>query len=252
MYVDAHYVIGSGHITCQDYALAEHHGRGAFAVVSDGCSSSPDTDIGSRLLARAAAAQLRHDAFALEDCLALSGRAVDAVGLESAALDATLVVARVDPETIDVRIFGDGVVAATTEDGVLESLVVAYENGAPDYPSYRACMSRHHEYLRDLSSPRVLSGDLTGYATERDHVQLLLPRAHYTAVAILSDGATAVADASGGLVEVGEVLQTMALGSGQCRRGAFAARRLRRWVRRDCPRLGWTPRDDIAAAVIRW
>ena len=52
---DAHFSIGKTHRVCEDYARAGllPDGR-AFAIVSDGCSSSPDTDFGSRLMTIAA------------------------------------------------------------------------------------------------------------------------------------------------------------------------------------------------------
>ena len=43
--------IGSTHALCQDYALARNDGP--YVILSDGCSSSPDTDVGSRLLVKA-------------------------------------------------------------------------------------------------------------------------------------------------------------------------------------------------------
>src|SRR6478609_9515831 len=53
---DSYFEIGAGHTTCEDYAF---HGSFRvdtkpfyFAVVSDGCSASKDSDFGSRFLAR--------------------------------------------------------------------------------------------------------------------------------------------------------------------------------------------------------
>ena len=46
VYSDSYFKIGKTHLICQDYAL---HSEGHISL-SDGCSSSPNTDIGSRLL----------------------------------------------------------------------------------------------------------------------------------------------------------------------------------------------------------
>src|SRR5437868_4207156 len=50
---DCAFQIGAAHTVCQDYAVA-HSGVPAYAILADGCSSSPDTDIGARLLVKAA------------------------------------------------------------------------------------------------------------------------------------------------------------------------------------------------------
>ncbi len=65
MHADSVYVIGDGHQVCEDYArsgcfsdmwISEDGLRSAvhYALVSDGCSGSKDTDIGSRLIINAA------------------------------------------------------------------------------------------------------------------------------------------------------------------------------------------------------
>ena len=55
MTADAYFAIGRTHDVCQDYALASDDVPKTWALVSDGCSSSPASDIGARLLGRAAA-----------------------------------------------------------------------------------------------------------------------------------------------------------------------------------------------------
>ncbi len=54
-HTDHHFIIGHGHLAdgkpCQDYTLSGLVGGGAYAVVSDGCSSAGQTDIGSRIIA---------------------------------------------------------------------------------------------------------------------------------------------------------------------------------------------------------
>jgi len=61
---DSYYEIGAGHVFCQDYA---DHGTFnilgkdyTYAIVSDGCSGSKDSDIGARLLAKSFPMCIRH------------------------------------------------------------------------------------------------------------------------------------------------------------------------------------------------
>ena len=44
--------IGATHSLCEDYVIAQSEGH--YVILSDCCSSSPDTDIGARLLVKAA------------------------------------------------------------------------------------------------------------------------------------------------------------------------------------------------------
>lgn len=50
MNADFYFESGLGKHICQDYAVAGIHKGIAYAIGSDGCSSSPDTDIGARLI----------------------------------------------------------------------------------------------------------------------------------------------------------------------------------------------------------
>jgi hypothetical protein len=54
MNANHYFSIGKDHAICQDYAISKLINNGGCAILSDGCSSSPSTDIGSRLLAMAA------------------------------------------------------------------------------------------------------------------------------------------------------------------------------------------------------
>ena len=51
LFADSFFTIGYPHVNqgipCQDYAVSGVMGDVAYGIVSDGCSSSPATDIGS-------------------------------------------------------------------------------------------------------------------------------------------------------------------------------------------------------------
>ena len=54
MNADHYYTIGNSHSVCQDYAISGLVENGAYAILSDGCSSSPDVDVGARMLSLSA------------------------------------------------------------------------------------------------------------------------------------------------------------------------------------------------------
>ena len=60
MNTDCYYEIGHSHIFCEDYALAGIVNNIGYAIVSDGCSSSDNVDVGARVLAHIAKVFLRN------------------------------------------------------------------------------------------------------------------------------------------------------------------------------------------------
>ena len=58
IHVDCAFRMGRTHLVCQDYA-AVAAGEFPCVLLADGCSWSPDTDMGARLLVRSALTTLR-------------------------------------------------------------------------------------------------------------------------------------------------------------------------------------------------
>ena len=161
MNADSYYEQGAGHIFNQDYAahgtfLADDRNYW-YAVVSDGCSSSPDSDIGARFLAKSFPEAAR---IALTGETSVSLREniehilVEKMGqgmgfpLRPSAYDATLV-ALVYDEFRDVLhsfAWGDGKILYIhrAEHNVLVD--IDYESNAPFYLSYRQDVGREILY----------------------------------------------------------------------------------------------------------
>ena len=203
MNADAHYLIGDGHAVCQDYALA----NGSVAVVADGCSSSPGSDVGARLLARLALRSL-----CSEKILRRASTMARALALPPTALDATLLAITADGRGADVVAYGDGVVAARARNGGLEIHHLRYPSGAPAYLSYGLDPCRLRRY-RELGLQRsVQVGDNTPLTTTADPLAPL--RLHFSAdrydlVVVASDGAAAIRDAQRDPVDVDAVLAAL-------------------------------------------
>lgn len=166
---DAAFTIGKTHKVCQDYARASIDG--SYTIIADGCSGSPDSDFGSRLLVKSVENALidPKSADPLEElrwlnppipiyarAIANARAAANVLKLQQEALDATLIVAQyretnvssdkinaqgnseLNLKAIQVSMWGDGVVAARRRsDGVLEAHNVIFSSGYPQYLSYR-------------------------------------------------------------------------------------------------------------------
>jgi len=151
MYSDSIYRIGSTHSVCEDYALSGvYDKKAAWAIVSDGCSSSQNTDIGSRILSQLGKKYIE-SACEQTDCRytnLLDG--VDtryflmegakkmclALGLPLFSLDATLLSVAANKDKYKVVCWGDGVVITKFSDGMCHIIELESFDSYPSYLSY--------------------------------------------------------------------------------------------------------------------
>ena len=138
---DCAFTIGSTHSICQDYAFASNDLDHAHVVVTDGCSSSPDTDIGTRLVARVASQLILKRRCDDTSCLHREATrlALDwarTIGLPDQAIDATLLTAEVKNQELAIGVSGDGVVMLQSRQGNIDVYSISFPNGFPLYPSY--------------------------------------------------------------------------------------------------------------------
>ena len=116
MYTDSYFKIGKSHKVCEDYARAKEiphpylaKEKLPYAVVSDGCSGSEDTDFGSRLMAISVETALRNDSLS-ESRIMSHLRKMMPPYLPKTCLDATvLAVYPIEPGVLDVFVVGVGV-----------------------------------------------------------------------------------------------------------------------------------------------
>jgi hypothetical protein len=217
MHTDAFMEIGATHLVCEDYArgvTVQHKGEPLpLAVLSDGCSSSPDTDLGSRLLTWTAIQEISWAGPAIQVSVvaAASEQAAQAGALTPQSLDATLGVIVPDEGMIRVILVGDGVLSARRRDGVIETWLISFEapngQGAPGYLTYLRDSSRWHAWTqlddKRESQPgfwntrkvtRYLDGVLQDTESleikERAQISmhLLLNPLDYAFIAVFSDG----------------------------------------------------------------
>lgn len=136
---DAFFSMGKTHEVCQDYARAGDTNSHQYAIVSDGCSSSPDTDFGSRFLTLATIQGCER--FPLKRLRAdwVIWRAEDIAkgcNLSPYCLDATLLaILPASENSFNIHVCGDGVVIIGNTDGSFDMWDFDCA-GAPSYLSY--------------------------------------------------------------------------------------------------------------------
>ena len=152
MNTDTFFSQGNSHRVCQDYAI---HGLN-HVIVSDGCSSMPDTDFGARLLAKAANRVIASDCggdCCIQDAFNenklgevynrilqnMAKWAVD-ISLHPDSLFDTLLFAKVLEDRVLVSVLGDGVVAVKWKggdlDGCISVMKTIFPMSAPPYLRY--------------------------------------------------------------------------------------------------------------------
>lgn len=198
---DSCYKIGKGHQICQDYTSQGLN----YVLISDGCSSSPHTDIGARILVRTAVRLLKSGTVVDES---FSGRLIEesntvctALGLPSTALDATFLAAIAEDEKLKLILAGDGHLAIGWNDGVVSHHHLEYTGGFPYYLSYTLNSEReaafrqknqvlkvkNRLYLQEKMEYRECP-DSKKLRFDKEQNYLALPLDKISFVALFSDG----------------------------------------------------------------
>ena len=285
---DGAFRMGRTHLVCQDYVVAQG-GEQARVLLADGCSSSPHTDVGARLLTLSALplvpcliADETHNAVDEDEAAAFGERLeayhqagviaakahTQALGLPDEALDATLLTLAACEGRWFASVFGDGVIAAARDDGALEVTIVAYPNGYPYYPNYLADLPRKHTLLKMRDSLRQIEkftilpdGVVQDTCRETCPVDAPCPYVAgrtdaYRYVAALSDGVHSFTQAGGERAGSPSPNVPVALNdilreltAFKTTTGQFAQRRMQRFVQTSMA-AGWRHHDDISLGVL--
>jgi len=282
MNADSAFAIGKRHEVCQDYAKAEVDGEWGKAWVSDGCSSSPDSDIGARLMVLSARQSFRamletgwnlktsspEEIGMMTMCSARTS--ANGLGLSPEVLDATLLSIMCDGEYVCLSAFGDGVLFLKWEHGSTKCLDIELTNGYPDYLSYRFDKERRNKYdsvwvdtkanklVRDMS---WLDGKLENYQERGfdphngygEIHQIKQGVAKLELAAVMSDGVKSFyrrsKNGANEVVPLSEVLESLM--NFRLHSGRFVQRRLNAFLK-DAAVKGWEHHDDISIAAIHF
>jgi hypothetical protein len=275
MNTNHYYEIGSSHLVCQDYAISGKLSDNiSYAIISDGCSSSPDVDIGARLLPYAMLKEMtifqQHTELLKRDTGDLFKRVItdarsisDQLRVTPLCLDCTVLMALSDGKSIHIYVYGDGGIILVDREGKVDYIDFDYDSGAPYYMSYFMEPARHAGYQQEFNSKSCLnihnyndqeSGLLGTYTKFDENIYkncfFNLSADKYKAVAVVSDGVKSYTQGSEGETkEIGRYEMAARFGAYKNFVGKFVERRMNK-IKIENTANGIVHYDDISVAGI--
>lgn len=200
-YSNKYYSIGSSHISCEDYAISGlSDNNKAYALISDGCSSSKNTDFGSRIISKCTENIIKYnlpDEYLFRNKLLLDINLNNSnLELNKNCLDATLIF--INSELLEYKIYayGDGGILKLKHNGEIEFTYIEYTSGAPLYLNYYLDGSRFDNYKKQygfqrkitkyLITPTEFSISLYYDNTGEPHIEC--GQNDYKVISVVSDG----------------------------------------------------------------
>jgi len=277
---DAFFAQGKTHPVCEDYAVARAPKDGndalTYAIVCDGCSSSPSTDVGARLLAHSAALHMGwlhtiEPRFADREKMIIdaAANAANEIDVDMRCLDSTLLAAyrSMDEDGnkgVRVSLRGDGVIVARSRThGTWYMFVIEHEHNAPRYLSYDLQSDRLSGYMAkfgDRARVRIYNEGI-GWTSEEGiefnghHDDWFFPAYDHDLVIVMSDGVMDFqrlvrTGTSKMLDRVPTELVVEQLLKIKGTTGAFLQRRCHKFISKYCALNEWQHSDDFSAAAI--
>jgi serine/threonine protein phosphatase PrpC len=163
--------IGKTHQECEDYIIAGDNPC-KYVILSDGCSSSKQTEMGARILCHLAKQYLlyrqndyRFPALDYNEMgnwiIHNAEQSARQMGLNRSCLDATLIIAYHFDGEYHIYMYGDGVVVIQGHDNQISLMEVDFSKNAPYYLSYRIDPERmdlFHKMGQDLHVKSKIGG----------------------------------------------------------------------------------------------
>jgi len=156
--------------SCQDYCLVDPDNQ--IMILSDGCSSSKNTDVGARILCHRAKLHLKNQSpnlvkyFWFTHVIFPSFEIIKEMELNLDCLDSTLIVGYIDQDEIKIVTYGDGSHITVNKNGEINTFVsFSYDQNAPYYLSYLLNNERSQEYKRVVKDKKIET-----YYSENDSV----------------------------------------------------------------------------------
>jgi len=270
---DIFFVKGKSHTVCEDYGISGQKGSWHYLVASDGCSSSRDTDIGSRLLclsAQNAIHEIEESFFNEEDIAVIESyifsfilhkikELMITLNLRRDLFDATLMIYLTNGSRSLFFIRGDGNLVLRYSD-VIELHSFEYESGAPSYLSYDLHRDFMNNYERQFEYPTMMctttsfgsmgQGEAKKRYIDNYNFSMELDRTiNYESVSIASDGLLTFYNSSQENESIINVLEELTVFPST--KGSFVLRRMRKALKQFNAR-GIDYSDDLVFGAIHF
>ena len=241
--VDHFLRIGTIHKICEDYIISGFDPI-PFVILSDGCSSSYNTDMGSRILTHLAKEYLKNEIHDLDRLdynkmgnwiIHNSGSIIRTMGLDKSCLDATLIISYIFNDLIYTYMYGDGFLITINLEDRISFFEVLYGNNAPYYLSYKIDSKRDNLY-KNINPTKTVNYTIPNNIKESkiycvstlesynsDFIKIL-PISDYKSVFIASDGLTSFINENGEKYDIDKVLEEVT--SFKNIKGEFIKRRM--------------------------
>lgn len=254
------------HFTCEDSSVTIDNDDLSIAIVCDGCSSSENSDIGSRLLsiiAKDAMCEIFKRDLVYEDHIReyIIQKMIEVKNscsfLNTTFFDSTLMIL-VKPKDSYARVlvYGDGVIFKKEQKSTnIEICEISFSHNAPYYLNYKTDSKRDSLYLKNSSEEICFR---TGLTTGEHNIPVAdaIP-AYYTInggepgfIGIASDGISQLLDRNTGtMLATEEVIKNLT--DFKTTTGQFVKRRVKRAME-EYAKNGIIPVDDLSIAVIHY
>ncbi len=277
-FTDEYFHIGRAHLgngqPCQDYALSKQTEKGAWAIISDGCSGGGKTDIGACLITLTTAKAIKNvletptgkeeEIFPVVEKERQKTLAKLQMELDISLLDmlATCLYVFATPKKVVMHIAGDGVIAVKYRNGEIVLRNFEWAKNMPYYPIYQNGLleqfiqahgnNQDEKCLKEQRWFIDQSGDFYPCFNQKHSIRAgvqgltisFSPEEleEIAFLAVFSDGVTQVDG-----VPAPEVVKRLL--SFKNLTGVFAKRRMIRFIK-NVQKIGRGPIDDISMAVI--
>lgn len=265
--LDSFYTIGKTHTVCEDYVIHENNPV-PHIILADGCSSSPNTDLGARILTHITKHMIKTfkprglQHFIPEGIVFYISNMVQRIttdlGLIDQNLDSTLIILCKDLDSNKVRLLlsGDGIIIVKNKEVALPHIVqVSYLNEMPYYLSYawnKERNNRYNEKAKQLEPKGLIKTIKTMTEAEKvpyyDLTSIEYDLIDIEYIMVSSDGLDSFYDKNSGEKIPIEMVVTH-LSQFKSFKGEFLKRRIKRMLK-NYEKLGIFHYDDLSLGIM--
>jgi len=164
MFIDTFLEIGNQHKVCEDYIVSGNEPV-PYIILSDGCSTAHNSEMGSRILCHLAKQYLKYNQDEIHDLdywklgqwvIHNAEQTARQLGLSISCLTATLMVAYYINNEIHIMIYGDGSFITIGTHNSIDITSVEFTGNAPYYLVYLIDNVRHELYDQSKNTKSVI------------------------------------------------------------------------------------------------